>query len=55
MNPNVIPFSIVVVGAAGAAGAAGIAVAVGAVAGAAVAVGGATILVVDWRSLQGFC
>ena len=55
VNPNVIPFSIVVVGAAGAAGAAGIAVAVGAVAGAAVAVGGASILVVDWRSLQGFC
>ena len=51
MNPNATRTASVAVGAAGAAGAAGVAVAVGA-AGATVAVAGAIISVVDWRSLQ---
>ena len=58
-NPNIIPACSVPVGFAVAAGVAGVAVAVGAAAGAAEciteAVGGATIFLVDRRSLQGFC
>ena len=58
-NPNVIPTCNVPVGFAVAAGAAGVAVAVGVGHGAAdwitEAVVGATIFLVDRRSLQGFC
>ena len=58
-NPNVIPTCSVPVGFAVAAGVAGVAVAVGVSHGAAdwitEAVVGATIFLVDRRSLQGFC
>ena len=53
-NPNAIPTTSVAINTTDAVCAADVAVAAGAAAGAVVGAG-AAILVVDWRSLQGFC